>query len=82
VEPAQGLSTAEAAERVKKYGPNVLAQTKSEPRWRAFLRQYKDYMQIILLGAAAVSVLIGDVSTGVLLVVLTILNAAHTTVRF
>jgi hypothetical protein len=33
-------------------------------------------MQIILLGAAAVSVLIGDVSTGVLLVVLTILNAA------
>jgi Ca2+-transporting ATPase len=39
VEPAQGLSTAEAAERLKKYGPNVLAETKSEPRWQAFLRQ-------------------------------------------
>jgi Ca2+-transporting ATPase len=39
VEPAQGLSTAEASARMKKHGPNVLAETKSEPRWRAFLRR-------------------------------------------
>jgi Ca2+-transporting ATPase len=75
VDPAQGLSAAEATSRLNQYGPNVLSDTKTEPRWRAFLRQYKDYMQIILLAAAAVSILIGDTSTAALLFVLTIFNA-------
>ena len=46
VDPAQGLSVAEAAKRLEQYGPNSLTETKEEPTWRAFLRQYKDYMRI------------------------------------
>src|SRR3954454_2370112 len=56
VEPEAGLSTAEAAERLQRYGPNKFAEAKAEPRWHAFLRQYRDPMQIVLLGAGIVSI--------------------------
>ncbi|MCJ8270408.1 MAG: cation-transporting P-type ATPase, partial [Psychrosphaera sp.] len=34
------------AKRLQQHGPNSLTETKEEPTWRAFLRQYKDYMRI------------------------------------
>ena len=45
VDPAKGLSTAEAQQRLQQYGPNHLAEKKKEPGWQAFLRQYQDLMQ-------------------------------------
>ncbi len=74
-DPAQGLSSAEVSRRLQQYGPNVLAEGKRESGWQAFLRQYKDYMQIILLAAAIGSFIIGDFSTGGMLVFLTLFNA-------
>jgi Ca2+-transporting ATPase len=47
VNPAQGLSAAEVTERRRTYGPNELAAAEKEPFWRAFLRQFADYRQII-----------------------------------
>jgi Ca2+-transporting ATPase len=75
VDPAQGLSEAEAAKRLQQYGPNSLTETKEEPTWRAFLRQYKDYMRIVLLVAAIGSVIIGDYTTGLVLFLLTVGSA-------
>jgi Ca2+-transporting ATPase len=75
VDPAQGLSKAEAAKRLEQYGPNSLDQTEVEPTWRAFLRQYKDYMRIVLLAAAIGSVIIGDYTTGLVLFLLTVGSA-------
>jgi Ca2+-transporting ATPase len=75
VDPAQGLSEAEAAKRLGQYGPNSLTETKEEPTWRAFLRQYKDYMRIVLLAAAIGSVIIGDYTTGLVLFLLTVGSA-------
>src|SRR5512139_1281789 len=76
VDPAKGLSASEAQTRLQKYGPNQLAGKKKESGWQAFLRQYKDFMQIILLAAAIVSlVLVQQVSTFIVLVGLTIFNA-------
>src|SRR5262249_60794895 len=40
-----------------------------------FLAQYRSYMQIILLAAAIVSLAIKEWSTGVLLILITVLNA-------
>jgi len=37
VDPAKGLSTAEAQQRQQKYGANRLAAKKKEPGWQAFL---------------------------------------------
>ena len=75
VDPAAGLAAAQAAELLAKKGPNALPEEKPKPGWLRFLEQYRSYMQIILLVAALVSLLIKEWSTGVLLVLLTVLNA-------
>ncbi|MFI1286420.1 cation-translocating P-type ATPase [Streptomyces sp. NPDC020858] len=75
VDPAVGLSAARAAELLAAHGPNALPEEKRTPAWRRFLLQYRSYMQIVLLAAAAVSLLIKEWTTAVLLIVLTLLNA-------
>jgi len=76
VETATGLSAAEVASRRSTYGPNKLSEAAREPRWRAFLRQYKDPMQVVLLAAGVVSLFLpGQFWTGVGLILLTVFNA-------
>src|SRR5215217_3578154 len=76
VDPAKGLSAAEAQSRLSKYGPNQMAAAKKEPGWKAFLRQYQDLMQQVLLGAGIINQLVThDLGTTLVLVGLTILNA-------
>ncbi|WP_236790929.1 HAD-IC family P-type ATPase [Amycolatopsis sp. GM8] len=75
VDPAAGLSPAAAAELLSANGPNALPEERPSPAWRRFLAQYRSYMQLILLAAAIVSLLIGQWTTAILLVCLTVLNA-------
>jgi Ca2+-transporting ATPase len=76
VDPAVGLTDAEVAERRARYGPNKLAEQAPEPAWHAFLRQYKDLMQLVLVGAAVVSIVaIQDIATALVVFGLTVLNA-------
>jgi Ca2+-transporting ATPase len=76
VDPGKGLSSAEAQKRLTQYGPNELAAGKKESGLQAFLRQYRDLMQIILLVAAIVSLLVTqEWGTTIVLVFLTIFNA-------
>jgi P-type Ca2+ transporter type 2C len=74
----RGLSSAEAAARGRRCGPNKLAAGKAEPRWRAFARQYRDPMQIVLLAAGIGSLYpLKQLGTGVLLILLTLFNAVE-----
>ncbi|HEU4319666.1 MAG TPA: cation-transporting P-type ATPase [Acidimicrobiia bacterium] len=76
VTPRDGLSSNEAQSRLASYGPNRLAEKKKETGWQAFLRQYRDLMQIILLTAAVVNVVVTGVwSTTIVLLALTVFNA-------
>jgi Ca2+-transporting ATPase len=76
VEPDRGLTGAEAAERLQRHGPNKFAETASEPRWHAFVRQYQDPMQIVLLVAGVISIYpVKQPGTGVVILLLTVLNA-------
>jgi P-type Ca2+ transporter type 2C len=75
VEPSVGLSSGKAAELLERHGPNALPAEQAVPGWRRFLEQYRSYMQIILLAAAIVSLAIKEWSTGVLLILITVLNA-------
>src|SRR3954452_22046240 len=76
VEPGRGLTSEEAAERLARYGPNKFAEAKTEPRWHAFLRQYRDPMQIVLLGAGIISIYpVKQPGTGIMILALTLLNA-------
>jgi Ca2+-transporting ATPase len=76
VDPARGLSTDEARSRLTSYGPNRLTGAKKESGLQAFLRQYQDFMQIVLLVAAAVNLIVtGEVGTSLVLAGLTVFNA-------
>jgi Ca2+-transporting ATPase len=76
VDPRSGLDAGEVEQRRAQYGPNKLAEAEKEPGWRAFLRQYRDLMQLVLLGAAIVSmVALQEFSTGIVIIGLTVLNA-------
>jgi P-type Ca2+ transporter type 2C len=75
VEPASGLSAEEAANRLAEFGPNKFAEGVSEPRWRAFVRQYRDSMQIVLLAAGVGSLALGELATGLVVLSLTLFNA-------
>jgi Ca2+-transporting ATPase len=76
VELKTGLQSSEAQQRLKKFGPNRLEEKKKEPGWQAFLRQYQDLMQIVLLVAAIINqIFTGEWGTTLVLIALTILNA-------
>ena len=75
VEVSRGLDAAEIVRRRAQVGPNKLVEAKKEPGWRAFLRQYRDLMQLVLLGAAIVSIVALQDSTGFVIFGVTLLNA-------
>src|SRR5262245_52106143 len=76
VDAAAGLATAEVDKRRGTYGPNKFAEAPREPRWRAFLRQYRDPMQLVLLGAGVACLFLpGQIPTGIVLILLTVFNA-------
>ena len=76
VDEQRGLSSAEAASRARRFGPNKFAEAEAEPWWRAFLRQYADPMQVVLLVAGVGSLYpLKELGTGLLLLALTVFNA-------
>ncbi|MDQ3843253.1 MAG: cation-translocating P-type ATPase [Bacteroidota bacterium] len=70
-----GLSASEAEERLKEYGFNQLAEKKKKPAWLLFLAQFKDIMILILMAAAVVSGIVGDIKDAIVILVIVILNA-------
>ncbi|NRQ36408.1 HAD-IC family P-type ATPase [Nonomuraea sp. NN258] len=75
-DPARGLSGAEVTARRQRYGPNRFAEAEREPAWRAFVRQYADAMQIVLLVAGLGSLYpLKQYGTALVLIALTLLNA-------
>ena len=76
IDPASGLDSAEVQKRRAEFGPNKLAEQAKEPGWHAFLRQYRDLMQLVLVGAAIVSVVaLQEFGTGLAIFGITVLNA-------
>ncbi len=70
-----GLSPIEASSRLTKYGLNVLATKKNKPVWVYFFDQFKDFMILILMVAAIISGLMGDVADTIIILVIILLNA-------
>ena len=61
--------------RAERFGPNTFNAGQAEPRWRAFVRQYADLMQIVLLAAGLVSLGLQEWETGIVLILLTLFDA-------
>ena len=71
----KGLSQEEAQERLKKFGPNEL-QEKPRPGFlQLLLDQFNNFLVIILIVAAVVSLLLGEYVDAIAIIVIVILNA-------
>jgi P-type Ca2+ transporter type 2C len=76
VDPARGLIADEVSLRRASVGSNTFAIAEVEPRWRAFVRQYRDPMQTVLLVAGVGSLYpLKELGTGLVLLFLTLFNA-------
>ena len=70
-----GLTDGEVVERLEKYGPNRLVEKKKKPAWIMLLGQFKDVMILILIAAAVVSGLVGDLKDAIVILIIVCLNA-------
>lgn len=71
----EGLSAAEAVERLKKIGANELQEGKKKSIVKMLLSQFKDIMILILLVAAVISGFLGDITDTIVIIVIVFLNA-------
>ncbi len=72
---AQGLTSAEAAARLARHGPNALPEGRSRSVARMLLDQFSDFMILVLIAAAVVSGIVGEPSDTLAIVVIVLLNA-------
>jgi len=72
----EGISSEEARSRLVKYGPNRLEELHKISPIQIFLEQFKDILVIILIFAAAVSALLGEMVDAVIIGIILVLNAA------
>ncbi|WP_341302705.1 cation-translocating P-type ATPase [Lysinibacillus sp. FSL H8-0500] len=77
----QGLNDDDAQRRQQIYGYNVLEEGKKTSTWAVFIGQFKDLLVIILLVAAFVSFLLGEVESTIVIMIVVILNAILGTVQ-
>lgn len=70
-----GLKEKEAQARLKAEGENVIGESKKQGAAGIFLGQFRDVMVMILLGATVVSVLLGEISDAVTIILIVLLNA-------
>jgi Ca2+-transporting ATPase len=56
---AGGLSAAEAADRLRRFGPNTLREEKGVSPWQILLAQFKNFLILLLIGATGLSLLLG-----------------------
>ncbi len=75
VDVSVGLSGDRARSLLAANGPNSLPEEEAPPAWKRFVAEYHSYMQLILSGAAIVSLVIKQWSTAVVLILLTVGNA-------
>ncbi|MCW3492242.1 cation-translocating P-type ATPase [Microbacterium sp. SSM24] len=70
----RGLTQAEAAKRLADHGPNAIAAEKPPSLWQVSLSQLADPMNVMLVIVAIISLLIGQVSVGIVVGALVVLN--------
>jgi len=75
VDPAVGLTVAEATRRRRTHGENRLAEAPPRSPWSIFLAQFQNLLVLVLVGAAVLAALVGDVKDVVVIAVVLVANA-------
>ena len=78
----QGLSAAQAEDRLREHGPNQLHEGKKKSAAAVFFEQFKDLLVVILIAAAVISMLSGNAESTAVIFAVLLLNAALGTVQY
>ena len=78
---ANGLSSEKAETLLKTHGENVLRETKKKSVWRVFAEQFADLLVIILIIAAIISMISGNVESTIVIFAVITMNAILGTVQ-
>lgn len=78
---SSGLAHAEATARLKRYGPNQIAHGAQRSLWHMFAAQLADFMILVLVAAAVVSGVLGELRDTIAIIVIVLLNAVVGTVQ-
>lgn len=70
-----GLSAEDAAARLERYGPNALPSGEQESALRRLLRQFQDPMIYVLIGAAVLTTIMGNIVDTIVIAAVVIINA-------
>ena len=76
-----GLTNYEVRSRHKKYGYNELKEGKQKNILQVLLEQFQDFLVIILIVAAIISIFLGDVKSSIVILIVIVLNAILGTVQ-
>src|SRR5690554_7399080 len=73
-DPEKGLSSSLVAARQDEYGRNELKEKRRQTVWEMFLLQFREFLILLLLGAALISVLLGEVTDAVVIFLIVLIN--------
>ncbi|MBQ2744730.1 MAG: cation-translocating P-type ATPase [Lachnospiraceae bacterium] len=82
VDMEKGLTSVKAAQVLEEKGPNELAESKKKSVFAVFAEQFADLLVIILIIAAAISMVSGNVESTIVIFAVIILNAILGTVQY
>ena len=78
---ATGLTSAQVNKNIEKYGKNEIAQGKKKSAVQIFLSQFADFLVIILIIAALISAITGDMESFFVIIAVITMNAILGTVQ-
>ena len=78
---SNGLTKAEVEKRREQYGFNELQEGGKKTIFQVFIDQFKDLLVIILIGAAVISMFLGNIESALVIFAVIILNAVLGTVQ-
>lgn len=81
VTPEQGLSDNEVSQRLEQEGYNEIADKEKVPTWKLFLETFKDAMVVVLLIAAIIQLVLGEVIESIIIFIVILLNSIISVVQ-
>lgn len=81
VDSSKGLSTSQVDERLKTYGYNILATKKKQTIFGIFLKQFRSPLIYILIFAASLVILLGQMTDALVIITVITINAIIGTVQ-
>ena len=71
----QGLTAQESQQRLETYGRNKLAEAAGTSFWQLLLDQFKDFLVLLLIASAAISILVGEWVDAAAILAIVVINA-------